>query len=62
MNDLEALNYLIREQLFRYETGNEGLHYHKDEQDRIWLNLDYTARYPGGKFLKEDILGVLSLE
>ena len=60
--DLEALNYLIRERLFRYETGNSGLHYHTDEHGHIWLNLDYTADYPGGKFLNEEILGVLNLE
>ncbi len=60
--DLEALNYLIREKLFRYETGNDGLHYHIDEHGHIWLNLDYTANYPGGAFLNEEILGVLNLE
>lgn len=60
--DLEEMNYLIREKLFRYETGEEGLHYHTDEHGHIWLNLDYTADYPGGKFLNEEILGVLNLE
>lgn len=60
-SDMEALNYLIREKLFKYEIGNETLFYHIDEYNRIWLNLDYTARYPGGKFLKEEILGVLNL-
>ncbi len=59
--DMEALNYLIREKLFKYEINNERLYYHIDEYDRIWLNLDYTAQYPGGKFLKEEILGVLNL-
>ena len=60
-SDMEALNYLIREKLFKYEIGDETLHYHVDERNRIWLNLDYTAQYPGGKFLKEEVLGVLSL-
>ena len=60
-NELEALNYLIREKLFRYEIGNENLYYHIDERNRIWLNLDYTAAYPGGQFLQEEILGVLNL-
>lgn len=59
--DMEALNYLIREKLFKYEINNESLYYHIDEHNRIWLNLDYTAQYPGGKFLKEEILGVLNL-
>jgi hypothetical protein len=26
------------------------LHYHIDERNQIWLNLDYTAKYPGGPF------------
>lgn len=60
--DLEDLNYILREKLFKYEIGDESIHYHIDEHDRIWLNLDYTAEYPGGKFFKEEILGVLNLE
>lgn len=59
--DMEALNYLIREKLFKYEINNERLHYHIDEHNRIWLNLDYTATYPGGSFLNEEVLGVLNL-
>ncbi len=61
-SDMEALNYLIREKLFKYEIGHKTLHYHIDEHNRIWLNLDYTATYPGGQFLNEEVLGVLNLE
>lgn len=60
-NDLERLNYLIRRQLFKEESKGQSIHYHIDADGRIWLNLDYTARYPGGKFLSEEILGVLQL-
>lgn len=60
-SDFEAINYLIKEVLFVSESKNKVLHYHIDERAQIWLNLDYTARYPGGPFLSEEILGALTL-
>lgn len=57
-NDLERINYLIKEQLFPQESKGHDLHYHEDK-DGIWLNLDYTQHYPGGDFLAEPVLGVL---
>lgn len=59
--DLEAANYLIKEVLFIEESRNKEIHYHIDERGQIWLNLDYTARYPGGPFMSEEILGALTL-
>lgn len=60
-NDLETINYLIKKILFPKESHNKQLHYHIDERNQIWLNLDYTASYPGGPFLSEEILGALTL-
>lgn len=61
--DLETANYLIREVLFKEEIrSGKGLYYHEDERGNIWLNLDYTAKYPGGPFLHPEILGVLVIE
>jgi hypothetical protein len=60
-SDFEAINYLIKEELFVSESKNKVLHYHIDERGQIWLNLDYTARYPGGPFLSREILGALTL-
>ena len=60
--DLEAINYLIKKILFPKETKNNTLHYHIDERGDIWLNLDYTAKFPGGPFMSEEILGALTLE
>ena len=57
---LEFINYLIKKILFPIESAGQVVHYHKDELERIWLNLDYTASYPGGKFLAEPILGILN--
>lgn len=59
-NDLETAIYLIKEVLFVEESKNQEIHYHIDERGKIWLNLDYTATFPGGPFMKEEILGELT--
>ena len=59
--DLQNINFLIRKILFKQESAKKPLHYHIDERGKIWLNLDYTAYYPGGKFMNEEILGELTL-
>ncbi len=59
--DLDRAVYLIKEVLFQQESKGKDIHYHIDERGKIWLNLDYTATYPGGPFMKEEILGELSL-
>lgn len=59
--DLEVINYLIKEVLFKKESKGKEIHYHIDERGQIWLNLDYTASYPGGPFMSEEILGALTL-
>ena len=61
-NNLENINYLIKKVLFVEESRGKQLNYHIDEHDQIWLNLDYTDKYPGGKFLHNEILGALTLE
>ena len=61
MNDLETVNFLIKNKLFPKESHGKQLHYHIDERNQIWLNLDYTAKYPGGPFMSEEILGALTL-
>jgi hypothetical protein len=60
-SDLETVNYLIKKILFVKESKGNQIHYHIDERDQIWLNLDYTATYPGGPFMSEEILGALTL-
>jgi hypothetical protein len=58
--DLETANYLIKELLFVEESRGKEIHYHIDERGQVWLNLDYTATYPGGRFMSEEILGALT--
>jgi Ca2+/Na+ antiporter len=59
--DLETINYLVKKVLFPEESKGKSLHYHIDERGNIWLNLDYTAKYPGGPFMNEEILSALTL-
>lgn len=59
--DLENVIYLIKEVLFVKEAKGKTIHYHIDERGQVWLNLDYTAKYPGGPFMSEEILGELTL-
>ncbi|MDY0988085.1 transglutaminase [Flavobacterium sp. CFBP9031] len=61
MIDLEKVNYLIKNVLFVKESYDKKLHYHIDERGQVWMNLDYTATYPGGPFMYEEILGALTL-
>ena len=61
-SQLEAVNYLIKNVLFESESKNKPINYHVDEHGQIWMNLDYTAKYPGGPFLSEEILGALTLQ
>lgn len=57
--DFEVLSSLIRKKLFPEEVAGRTLHYHKDPSGEIWLNLDYTAGYPGGKFMGSDVIEAL---
>ena len=57
--DLEHLTALIHKKLFPEESAGKTIHYHKDEQGDIWLNLDYTAGYPGGKFMGDEVIEAL---
>ena len=59
--DLETATYLIKEVLFKDQAKNKKIYYHIDERGQVWLNLDYTAKYPGGPFMSEEILGELTI-
>lgn len=60
--DLETINYLIKKVFFEKESKNKTVNYHEDGDGSVWLNLDYTARYPGGQFMDEKVLGVIPLD
>lgn len=60
--DLEHINYAIKKVLFVKQSKGKPINYHIDERGNVWLNLDYTAKYPGGPFMNEEILGALTLD
>ncbi|MBP5663828.1 MAG: hypothetical protein J6X16_06130 [Bacteroidales bacterium] len=60
-DNLEDVNYIIKQVMFKAESDGKRLHYHIDNQKQIWLNLDYTARYPGGEFMDSEIIAILNL-
>ena len=57
--DLVKIEQLIKNVLFPIESKEQSLHYHTDADGKIWLNLDYTAAYPGGRYYADAILGIL---
>lgn len=61
-SNIENIIYLIQEVLFKNESKGKQIFYHIDERGKVWLNLDYTAKYPGGPFMSEEILGQLTFE
>lgn len=60
--ELDNIHQLIREKLFPKETEGKELNYHTDENGDVWINLDYTANYPGGPYKADEILGILQPE
>lgn len=60
IRDFEDYNMLIRE-LFPTETRGKAIYFHRDENGDVWLNFDYTDRYPGGKFMDTKIVDILEL-
>ncbi len=49
-NNAEIASYYLRK-LF---PSAKTIHYHTDKEGNYWLNMDYTAKHPGGKFLNDD--------
>lgn len=60
--EFEIATYLISSELFEKQSKGKTMYFHRDERGKIWLNLDYTARYPGGPFLGEEVLSILDLQ
>ena len=60
--EFEIATYLISSELFKKQSKGKTMYFHRDDKGKIWLNLDYTARYPGGPFLGEEVLSILNLQ
>lgn len=59
--DLPVIIHLIKNKLFYKESLGEQIYYHEDDAGNIWLNFDYTNIYPGGKFMSEEVVGILNI-
>lgn len=57
--DLNYVSSLIHDKLFPSESAGKVLHCHTDEKGNVWMNLDYTANYPGGKFMSNNVIECL---
>ncbi len=61
MRDFDKIINLIKRKLFLKESLGGSIYYHLGRDDNVWLNFDYTTRYPGGPFMDEAILGMLRI-
>lgn len=52
---LETIAPIITEKLFKTEI-ERPLNYYKDGKGNIWINLDYTANYPGGTYMGNEVV------
>ena len=59
--DYESIHFIVKTVLFKKEANRKRLHFHIDERNNYWLNMDYTAAYPGGPFMSNEILGALTM-
>lgn len=51
--DLEIVVYLIKNIYFQDESKGKSIFYYQDGKGFVWLNFDYNAPYPGGKYMSE---------
>jgi transglutaminase-like putative cysteine protease len=54
-DDLQRVMPVITEKLFRDEI-DKPLNYYKDSKGNVWINLDYTADYPGGAYMGDEVV------
>lgn len=55
VQDMETMMPIITEKLFKNEI-DKPLNYYKDAKGNAWINLDYTASYPGGSYMGNDVV------
>ena len=54
--ELASIVPLLTGKLFPKETRNKELNYYKDAKGHTWINLDYTANFPGGSYLGNEVV------
>lgn len=60
-DEFEDIIFLIKRKLFYKEALGENIYYHRDDEGYIWLNFDYTGKYPGAPFMDDNVIGILEL-
>jgi hypothetical protein len=59
---MEKIAYYIKNELFVFESMDKPIYYYIDQQDIVWLNMDYNDNYPGGRYQSYLRLSVLKVE
>lgn len=54
--ELASIVPLLTGKLFPKETRDKELNYYKDAKGHTWINLDYTANFPGGAYLGNEVV------
>jgi hypothetical protein len=54
-DDMQKMMPVITEKLFKNEI-DKPLNYYKDAKGNVWINLDYTADYPGGSYMGNEVV------
>ncbi|WP_242918372.1 transglutaminase [Pontibacter liquoris] len=60
VDDLDEVSYAVRT-LFPDEVNGGKIHFHETNGE-LWINLDYTASYPGGPFLEPQLYSVITFD
>jgi hypothetical protein len=60
-NNFDRVAFMITRNLFKKEYNGKAIFGHTDEEGNVWLNFDYTATYPGGPFMKDNVVKIIDL-
>jgi hypothetical protein len=60
-SDMEKIKNFINNSLFKNKDKNRKINYQIDKHGQYWINMDYTANHPGGRFMCNNFLGVLNV-
>lgn len=61
VENLSTIFDLIKRDLFYKESMGNQIFYRVDFENNVWLNFDYTGKYPGAKYLDNKIIGILNI-
>lgn len=60
-NDRIYTEFILKKYLYPQMDAQKNIYYFKDSNDEIWMNMDYTDNYPGGKFMSDKLLSSLEI-